>query len=300
MKSRFEGEDGRRRLLEGLGEQQIVEHNAEYAQRIADAGQLVEFAVGETLIRQDSADNHLFFILVGDVGVVINERPLARRSAKECVGEMALIHGSEPRSATIKALTPTVALRVEEPSMMKLLEEFPRMWRPIAKIVSERLRQRATSIRPPNAKPRLFIGSSVESLAVARLVELHLKHDPIDVTVWTNGVFGPSSVTLDVLSEQAAGSDFALFVFSSDDQVTSRGKESDAPRDNVIFELGLFIGELGIKRTFFIKEHKMDLKMPTDLLGITPITYVTEADLAKALSPACTELRAAINKLGSR
>lgn len=300
MRSRFEGPDGKRRLIEAVGEQRLVEHNLDYAQRIVEVAELVEFAAEETLIKQDAADNHVYFLLAGDVSVIVNDRSLARRSAKESIGEMALLDGSAPRSATIKTLTPTVALKVTEPDLVKLLDEFPRMWRSVAKVVSERLRQRATSIRPRNARPRLFIGSSVESLSIARLIELHSKHDPIEVTLWTTGVFGPSSVTLDALTEQAVASDFALFVFGPDDKVTSREKESEAPRDNVIFELGLFIGELGIERTFFMKEHKKDLKIPTDLLGITPISFVSEADMSKALSPACTELRLQMIKLGAR
>jgi predicted nucleotide-binding protein len=75
-----------------------------------------------------------------------------------------------------------------------------------------------------------------------------------------------------------------------------------APRDNVILELGLFIGALGRQRVFMLIEQGMDVKIPTDLLGVTPIVYPAGApgDLSARLGPACTELRAVMNARGPR
>ena len=41
--------------------------------------------------------------------------------------------------------------------------------------------------------------------------------------------------------------DFAILVLTADDLVASRDVLSTAPRDNVLFELGLFMGGLGPK-----------------------------------------------------
>lgn len=300
MKARFEGDDGGRRLVDALCEQRLVEYNRVYAERLAGVGTLVAFSDGDIVIRQDAPDNHVYFILSGEVGVLVNERQVARRTARDSVGEMALIDPSAPRSATVRAMGAVVSLRVDEASLMRLLEEFPAMWRPIARVVSDRLRQRSHLLRMPNARPRLFLGSSVESLHVARQIQVELKHDAVDAEVWTNGIFGASSVTLDALAVKVAESDFAAFVFSGDDHVASRGKESDAPRDNVIFELGLFLGVLTRERTFFVKEHRAEIKIPTDLLGITPMTYIAGANLSAQLGPACQELREIIRRLGPR
>ena len=100
----------------------------------------------------------------------------------------------------------------------------------------------------------------------------------------------------------ANSSDFAAFVVSPDDLVLSRAADQLAPRDNIVFELGLFMGRLDPKRVFLILEHNGDVKIPSDLLGITPITYVHKAggNLATAIGPVCTDLRKAIGEAGVR
>ncbi len=120
--------------------------------------------------------------------------------------------------------------------------------------------------------------------------------------IWSNGVFGPSGTAVDSLYNFASSSDFAAFVVSPDDLVLSRDTDKMAPRDNVVFELGLFMGRLEQKRVFLIKEHSVDVKIPSDLLGITPITYVlkSEGSLTAAVGPVCTDLRKAITELGVR
>ena len=70
----------------------------------------------------------------------------------------------------------------------------------------------------------------------------------------------------------------------------------------MVFELGLFMGKLDRNRAFIIKEQKSDVKIPTDLLGVTPLTYVYRpgGNLASAIGPVCTELRKVISSLGVR
>ena len=115
-------------------------------------------------------------------------------------------------------------------------------------------------------------------------------------------MFGPSGVAFDSLAQIAGGADFAAFIISPDDTVISREEEQLAPRDNVLFELGLFMGVLDRRRVFLIREHSADVKIPSDLLGITQVTYVLKkgGDLTTALSPVCNELRKAITTQGVR
>ena len=62
------------------------------------------------------------------------------------------------------------------------------------------------------------------------------------------------------------------------------------------------MGRLDPKRVFLIREHSIDVKIPSDLLGITPITYVLPAGgaLASAIGPVCNDLRKAIAAAGVR
>ena len=91
-------------------------------------------------------------------------------------------------------------------------------------------------------KPRLFIGSSVEGLPVARAIKAELDYD-MEVTVWSQGVFKLSHSPLEDLSVVLENSDFASFVFLPEDKLEIRGEEKTTVRDNVVFELGLFYGK---------------------------------------------------------
>src|SRR5574342_679666 len=121
-------------------------------------------------------------------------------------------------------------------------------------------------------KPRIFVGSSVEGLNVAYAVRQNLAHDA-ETTVWDQGIFELSRTTIESLGNILDSIDFGIFVFSPDDAIVLRGKESLSIRDNVLFEIGLFIGKLRRDRVFFIIPEKTDLHIPTDLLGVIPGKY---------------------------
>ena len=120
-----------------------------------------------------------------------------------------------------------------------------------------------------------------------------LQYAPVVVKVWTDRIFSPSTFPIEALQQVLVDVDFAALVLSPDDEVVSRGMTSYAPRDNVIFELGLFMGALGHARTFLTHPRNVDTKVPTDVVGITPLTYDSEfrGDTLAAMAPACDELR---------
>lgn len=149
-------------------------------------------------------------------------------------------------------------------------------------------------------KPKLFIGSSVEGLNVAYAIQDNLKHT-IECTVWDQGVFNLSETSLESLIKTLNKSDFGVFVFTPDDYVIIRGESNSAVRDNVIFELGLFVGRLGRERSFIIVPDNKEFHLPTDLIGITPAKYeATRSDnnTQAGTGSASNLIRNAIRDLG--
>lgn len=150
------------------------------------------------------------------------------------------------------------------------------------------------------SKPRIFIGSSVESLPIADAIAENLEFDA-EVTIWRSGTFNLSSNTLDDLIRKSKSVDFSIFIFSPDDLAIMRAKELHVVRDNVLFELGLFIGSIGKDRCFIIKPRGIDLHFPSDLLGITPTDYDpnrSDENLTSALTYASTQIKREINIKG--
>ncbi len=151
-------------------------------------------------------------------------------------------------------------------------------------------------------KPKIFIGSSREGVKIADAIHYNLTRDA-ECTVWKDGVFQLSNNTLASLIDALRTSDFGIFVFSPDDITIMRGETANTVRDNVLFELGLFIGRLGQERCFFlIPDKSSDLRLPSDLAGVTPGYYESERsdeNWMAALSPACMQIRSCIGRLKS-
>ena len=94
--------------------------------------------------------------------------------------------------------------------------------------------------------------------------------------------------------------DFAVLVLAADDVTVSRGSRKAAPRDNTVFELGLFMGALSQTRTYIVAPRPLDIKIPTDLLGVTLLTYQRKRgqSIARAMLPVTRDLMRLIEKHG--
>ena len=149
-------------------------------------------------------------------------------------------------------------------------------------------------------KPRLFLGSSGKQAKLLQALTRGLE-DVARVEPWTTS-FNPGTTTLERLLELTREVDFAAFVFAQDDWTTNSPLAAPAPtpgqaspRDNVVFEAGLFGGVLGMRRTFLL--HANDSKLPTDLLGLTCVRYDGSTDAAE-MTVVCQKLRNAIENVG--
>jgi hypothetical protein len=148
-------------------------------------------------------------------------------------------------------------------------------------------------------KPRIFLGSSAQQQKLVQALTRGLE-DVAHVEPWTTS-FSPGTTTLERLLELAREVDFAAFVFARDDWTTNSPPASDpaasgqaSPRDNVVFEAGLFSAALGLRRTFIL--HASGAKLPTDLLGLTSVRY--DATTAADMRAINQKLRKAIENEG--
>lgn len=152
-------------------------------------------------------------------------------------------------------------------------------------------------------KPSIFIGSSVEGLEVAYAIQVNLEHQA-EATVWSQGVFRLTKATLASLLDAVSSFDFAVLILSADDSTQIRNQHYSVARDNVIFELGMFIGALGVDRTFFIVPCGIpELHLPSDLAGITHGIYEPnrqDGNIQAALGPISYAIMKELTKLGPR
>jgi hypothetical protein len=150
------------------------------------------------------------------------------------------------------------------------------------------------------SKPALFIGSSTEGLEFARAVRSSLIREA-EVTVWNEGFFTMGSTFIETLVNALPRFDFAAVVLTPDDLVRSRDTTMFGPRDNAVFELGLFMGRLGRSRTFIIRPSGNEPKLPSDLAGLTTASYDwprADGNVQAAVGAACDNIRGMIHSLG--
>jgi CRP/FNR family cyclic AMP-dependent transcriptional regulator len=300
MKERFEGSN-RLQLVEALRRQELIAGDVTIAQAFADAGELIEYPKGHAIITQDAHDNDIFFLLTGSTAVVVKGNQVAIRKAGQHIGEMAALEPAQPRSATIVAHDTVVVLKVPNADFVRLGTTYPQIWLSIARELSRRLLERNKLIPVPNEQPKLFIISSTEALPVAREVQAHLHRDVFS-TLWNQGVFFAGGYSLEAIEKVVGESDFAVAIAQTDDIIDTRGSRYPTLRDNVLFELGLFMGKLTRYRTILLHPRVPDLKLPSDLQGLSLLAYEHGApkDLPVLLGPACNEIRKIVFSLGIR
>jgi hypothetical protein len=144
-------------------------------------------------------------------------------------------------------------------------------------------------------KPRIFLGSSGKQAKLVQALTRGLT-DIATVVPWTTS-FNPGTTTLERLLELVHEVDFAAFVFARDDWTSGdvEGSGQASPRDNVVFEAGLFGGVLGMRRTFIL--HANGAKLPSDLLGLTCVRY-GDATTAAEMRAVNQKIRKAIESEG--
>lgn len=144
-------------------------------------------------------------------------------------------------------------------------------------------------------KPKIFIGSSLEGINVARKIQAELSNE-FEVVIWNQGIFDKLGVSyLETLEQTVRFFDYGVFVFTPDDKIESRGETKRAARDNVIFELGMFIGKLTRHKAFLVYPVNSNIGILSDFAGITIAGYDSSlTNLQAALGPVCERIRSSI------
>lgn len=300
MIERFTGPRGKLLLVEELHRQKFVFGIPGLAEDVAEVGELMPVSRGQAIIEQGAADTDVYLIIAGSFDIEVNKKRLARRFPGDHVGEMVMLSPVQTRSATVVANDDAIVMKISESAFLDLGVKHPSIWRNLARELSARLMQRNSHVRLPNDKIRVFVISSVEALPIARALQTAFAHDPFLTIVWSDGVFKVSNYTLQSLEDELDKADLAIAIASPDDRTTVRGQDWPTARDNVVFELGFFMGRLGRQRAILMEARDAKTKLPSDLAGVTAICYRFDAgpDGAALLAPACNELRQHILKLG--
>ncbi|MEZ4484522.1 MAG: nucleotide-binding protein [Syntrophotaleaceae bacterium] len=146
-----------------------------------------------------------------------------------------------------------------------------------------------------DSKPRVFVSSSIEGLHIAESIQADLE-PAAECTIWTQDLLKSSGKTIENIVNIAADFDCAIIVLTPDDMLAKKGVEQLGPRDNMVFELGLFTGTLGRARTFMVLCKDDPIHLPADLVGVTVALYSRRSadNLAAALKPVCTQIKRAM------
>ena len=240
-----------------------------------ESNTLLFFEEGEDLVVQGEDSQEIYFILSGFVDIIINQRVIRTRKAGTIIGEMGALDATAKRSATVRASEPVSAIKLNYDEFIELLKEDDCYgWRQMSNILSSRLKQYSTKTRLQNDQIRVFIGSSSESSNVAAKVAKYLRKANIAAKSWEDGIFDMSGVILSRLLDEARSTDFAVFIYSNDDIVRSRGNQYATPRDNVHLEVGMFMGSLDdSERVVLLVPNNEKIKIPSDLGGFIYQVY---------------------------
>ncbi len=104
-----------------------------------------KFDAGDILIADGSMDNHLYILISGKVGVYKGNRKIAETAQSgSIIGEMSVIL-NRPRTATIKALEPTVVIVIEG-NIDNLIKNHPDVSKKIMINLADRLAKTTTDL----------------------------------------------------------------------------------------------------------------------------------------------------------
>jgi len=156
MLERYQSEEGRDLRIEAFLSQSIVGQDQALAEELATLAELSELQTAQTLIEQNGEDDDVYFIISGSFGVHVNGRRIAARGRGDHIGEMAAIEHTQRRSATVIAEEVALVAKLSSSQFAFDFQEYPHVYRQIAKALSRRLIERNKHVGGYREKARLF------------------------------------------------------------------------------------------------------------------------------------------------
>jgi CRP-like cAMP-binding protein len=143
MMLRGAGRGGRDRRGQGQPEQRLRRTRRETAQalsvvplfsgfsktdlnKLAEETDVVSFPAGTTIVEEGLLGETMFVVTSGEAKVMRGNRRLGTVRPGDFFGEVALLDGA-PRSASVVAETPIVAIRLFRRTLLKMLEAEPQL-----------------------------------------------------------------------------------------------------------------------------------------------------------------------------
>ena len=106
---------------------------------VAELTSEVRFSPGELLIEEAAVEAHLYALVRGRVRVHRGDQTLVELGPGATVGELAALV-PQPRTASVTALEPTLALRLDKTVLDDILVEWPELAQGVIEALVGRLR----------------------------------------------------------------------------------------------------------------------------------------------------------------
>lgn len=254
-------------------------------------GVLTTYNVPEIIIPQDKMVSYfLYYFARYSLSYIIPSHK-NHNDSKKCVYDRKIIKKDILQSMRARAFCDDCRrslLSLNSPLTPNQLSALDRIFDMAGKKLETYLKKQS--------KPSLFIGSSSEGLPIANKIQLLLENEA-DCEIWNQGTFSLGESYLESLENAVKSNDFGVFVFTPDDTIESRGEVKKIARDNVIFELGLFVGKLTRKKAFIIYPRGKDIHILSDFAGISIASYDPEnRNLLSALGIPCEKIRQSLQR----
>jgi CRP/FNR family cyclic AMP-dependent transcriptional regulator len=137
----FSGAEGKKRLAAALKSHDVVGNHGALARKFAEQAEVQELSSGQTLLKQNAADQDVYLIIEGEVSIEINGKQVATSGPGDPIGEMAVLDPYGARSASVIATTDIVVARIKYSRFEALAKEYPQIWRAVAQELARRLRR---------------------------------------------------------------------------------------------------------------------------------------------------------------